>query len=280
MTDEDIARLQRFATASLLATGLAHEIANPLSALAAALHGLDAKLGRIRARGAVDSGDIGELSADVEMARLSQEEVSAVVRDFQIYLRPNEPDIVASIDPKPGVVRALRLARVRLGAVAAVSVSMSDVPPVRLPSNRITQIVLNLLLNAADALSGRPWSANLVELRLETVGGWVVVEVKDNGPGLDDGVRQRLFEPGATTKGSSLGLGLAICRDLVRQSGGEISVSSPLIPGTAFRVVLPPAALGRPGRPTSVAQDEEQKDDEGNRRADHRDHAVGLETVR
>jgi signal transduction histidine kinase len=280
MTDEEIARLQRFATASLLSTGLAHEISNPLSALAAALHGLDAKLGRMRARGAVDSSDIGELSADLELARLSEEEVSAVVRDFQIYLRPNEPDAHVAIDPKPPVLRALRLGRVRLGSVGAVSVSMSDVPPVRLPSNRITQIVLNLLLNAADALSGRPWSANVVELRLETVGGWAVIEVKDNGPGLDDDVRERLFEVGATTKGNSLGLGLAICRDLVRQSGGEISVSSPLVPGTAFRVVLPPAALGRPGRPRSVTEDEKQQDDERNRRADHRDHSVGLEPVR
>jgi signal transduction histidine kinase len=247
MTEEDIARLQRFATASLLSTGLAHEISNPLSALAAALHGLDAKLGRIRARGAVDSNDISELCADVELARVSEEEVSAVVRDFQIYLRPNEPDLGVAIDPKSAVVRALRMARIRLASVSAVSVAMSDAPAVRLPANRITQIVLNLLLNAADALSGRPWSANLVELRLETVGGWAVIEVKDNGPGLDQDVRQRLFQMGATNKGRSLGLGLAICRDLVRQSGGDISVSSPLVAGTAFRVVLPPAGLGRPG---------------------------------
>ncbi len=248
MTDEDIARLQRFATANLLSTGLAHEISNPLSALAAALHAIDTRLGRIRARGAVDSGDIGDLASDVELARISQEELSSVVRDFEIYLRANDLDTGVPIDPKPGVVRALRMARVRLAGVSPVSVAMSDVPEVRLPPNRITQIVLNLLLNAADALAGRPWSANLIELRLESVGGWAVIEVKDNGPGLDPGARERLFQVGATTKASgSLGLGLAICRDLVRQSGGEISVSSALVPGTAFRVVLPPAALGRPG---------------------------------
>jgi signal transduction histidine kinase len=283
MTDEDIARLQRFATASLLSAGLAHEISNPLSALSAALHALDARLGRIRARGAVDAGDIADLAADVELARLSEEELSAVVRDFQIYLRPNELDTGAAIDPKPAVVRALRMARVRLGSVGAVSVAMSDVPQVRVPPNRITQIVLNLLINAADALAGRPWSANLVELRLETVGGWAVIEVKDNGPGLDGDVRQRLFQVGATTKGNSLGLGLAICRDLVRQSGGDISVSSPLVPGTAFRIVLPPAALGRPGRvasDSSVAQDEQQQHDDRDRGSDHRSHAVGFEAIR
>jgi signal transduction histidine kinase len=244
MTDEDVARLQRFATASLLSAGLAHEISNPLSSLAAALHALDTRLGRIRARGAVDGGDISDLTADVELARISQEEVSSVVRDFQIYLRAGEVDTAVPIDPKPAVVRALRMARVRLSAVGAVSVAMSDAPEVRLPANRITQIVLNLLLNAADAVAGRPWSANLIELRLESVGGWAVIEIKDNGPGLDAETRERLFQVGATTKGArSLGLGLAICRDLVRRSGGEISVSSPIVPGTAFRVVLPPASL-------------------------------------
>src|SRR5262245_35841131 len=122
MNDEDIARLQRFATASLLSSGLAHEISNPLSALAAALHALDTRLGRIRARGAVDGGDVADLASDVELARMSQEEVSSVVRDFQIYLRTGDPDNAPPTDPKPAVMRALRMARIRLSAVGAVSV--------------------------------------------------------------------------------------------------------------------------------------------------------------
>jgi signal transduction histidine kinase len=127
-----------------------------------------------------------------------------------------------------------------------VSVLLGEAPPVRVPENRITQMVLNLLLNAADALGDRPWNANLVEVRLSTVEHWAVIEVKDNGPGIDAATRQRLFEPGVTGKagGGSLGLGLAICRELARAAGGEISVSSPLVGATLFRIALPPAAMG------------------------------------
>ena len=75
---------------------------------------------------------------------------------------------------------------------------LGDAPAVRIPGSRVTQIVLNLLLNAADALGDRPWNANQVEVRLGTVEHWAVIEVKDNGPGIDAATRQRLFEPGAT----------------------------------------------------------------------------------
>ena len=135
------------------------------------------------------------------------------------------------------------MARARLGAKSPVSVVLGEAPPVRVPGNRITQIVLNLLLNAAEALADRPWNANQVEVRLSTVEHWAVIEVKDNGPGIDAVTRQRLFEPGVSGKpgGQSLGLGLAICRELARAAGGEISVSSPLTGSTLFRVALPPA---------------------------------------
>ena len=113
----------------------------------------------------------------------------------------------------------------------------------RVPSTRITQIVLNLLLNAADALADRPWSANSVEVALRTTDGRALIEVRDNGPGLAPETRRHLFEPGPSGKngGTSLGLGLAISRQLARLSGGDITVTCPPGGGTVFRVVLPPA---------------------------------------
>jgi signal transduction histidine kinase len=245
-----LARLERLATASMLSTGLAHEIANPLSCLNAAVTALDARLGELRNRGSASATELDELASDLELAKVGTEEMAMLVRDFQLFLRPDELDTSPPIDLKPSVLRALRLARSRLAATAPVSVALGEAPLVRIPPGRVTQIVLNLLFNAADALAGRPWSANLVEVRLETIGGWAVIDVKDNGPGVAPETRARLFEPGITGKpeGSSLGLGLAICRELARASGGEVSASTPLSPGTLFRVVLPPAALGPPVR--------------------------------
>ncbi len=241
---EAVARLDRMATASLLATGLAHEIANPLSCLTAALDGLEARLARLRDQGEAGKRELDELASDVELASVSGSEIFAQVRDFQQFLRPRELETASPIDLKPPILRAVRMARARLGAKSPVSVVLEDAPVVRIPGNRVTQIVLNLLLNAADALADRPWSANLVEVRLSRVEHWAVIEVKDNGPGIDDATRARLFEPGVSGKagGRSLGLGLAICRELARAAGGEISVSSPLTGATLFRVALPPAS--------------------------------------
>jgi signal transduction histidine kinase len=248
---EAVARLDRMATASLLATGLAHEIANPLSCLIAALDAIEVRLGRLRDLNEADNDDaakkeLSELASDVELASVSGNEIFAQVRDFQQYLRPRERETTAAIDLKPPILRAIRMARARLGAKSPVSVVLGEAPSVRIAPSRVTQIVLNLLLNAADAIADRPWSANLVEVRLSTVEHWAVIEVKDNGPGIDAVTRQRLFEPGVSGKAGdrSLGLGLAICRELARGAGGEISVSSPLTGSTLFRVALPPAAMG------------------------------------
>jgi signal transduction histidine kinase len=240
---ETVARLDRMATASLLATGLAHEIANPLSCLIAALDAIEVRVGWLREREESSKKELEELAADVELASVSGNEIFAQVRDFQQFLRPRELETAAAIDLKPPILRAIRMARARLGAQSPVSVVLGQAPAVRVPGNRITQIVLNLLLNAADAIADRPWNANMIEVRLSTVEHWAVIEVKDNGPGIDPVTRQRLFEPGVSGKpgGQSLGLGLAICRELARAAGGEISVSSPLTGSTLFRVALPPA---------------------------------------
>ncbi|HVZ86629.1 MAG TPA: HAMP domain-containing sensor histidine kinase [Polyangia bacterium] len=238
---ETVARLDRLATSSLLAAGLAHEIANPLSCLVSALDALDARLEALRARGQAGGTDLAEVANDLELAQVSGNEMMTVVRDFQFFLRPCDPKTGAAVDLKGPILRAVRMARARLGSKSPVTVVMQDAPPVRIAAGRVTQIVLNLLLNAAEAIEHRSWSTNLIEVRLCTVEHWAVIEVKDNGPGIDPATRRQLFEPGVTGKsGRSLGLGLSICRELARAAGGDISVSAPLTGGSLFRVVLPP----------------------------------------
>jgi signal transduction histidine kinase len=240
-----LARLDRLASTSLLATGLAHELANPLASLVLALDWTDERVDRMRKRGNAGAAELERLAPDLELARLSVDAITAILRDFQVFLRPDEvTPIVAPCEVKPAVVRALQMARVRLAGVTPMNVQMADdVPMVRAPSTRITQIVLNLLLNAAEALTNRAWSANMVEVRLFAEDGRAAIEVRDNGPGLSPEMKRHLFEPGRSTKaaGGSLGLGLAVSRQLARLSGGDIWVASPPGDGTVFRVVFPAA---------------------------------------
>jgi C4-dicarboxylate-specific signal transduction histidine kinase len=253
MTKEDemiaqIAHLDRLASSSLLASGLAHEIANPLVCLVTALDWLHERIGRLRRVGGAHAHDVDQLVPDLELARVSAQTMTSLVRDFQLFLRPSEiTPVIGNVELRPAIDRAVRMARAQLAAVTPLEVELSDAPAVRIPATRVTQIVLNLLLNASEALSDRPWSANLVSVTLKSVEGNAVIEVRDNGPGLSPDVLRNMFEPGRSTKpgGTSLGLGLAICNELVRTSGGRMSVICPPPSGTIFRVVFPPAERPR-----------------------------------
>jgi len=239
-----LARLDRFAAASLLATGLAHEIANPLASLLAALDWISERANRMHQQDGGDASQTARLLPDIELAMVSAQTITSLVRDYQTFLRADEvTPLVGTSEVRPAIERALKIARARLASVTPVSTEINDAPLVRIPTNRITQIVLNLLLNAADVLGDRPWSANSIEVTLDTVDGRAVIEVRDNGPGMSPEARRNVFEPGRSTKTgeTSLGLGLAISRQLARLSGGDVTVTCPPRGGSVFRVVLPPA---------------------------------------
>jgi len=240
---ETLARLDRLATASVLAAGLAHEIATPLGVLLGELDALERRLRDVRRRGGLAPGDLEGLGAELELASTSASVMTDLVHDFQLFLRPEASRATPVADVRAAVERALRIARPRLQALARVDLELGTSPPVAAPASRIVQIVLNLLLNAAEALASRARDENLVTVRVDVAAGRALIEVSDNGPGLPESVRDRIFEPGVSQRlgRASTGLGLAISRELAHRMGGEISVSSLPGAGTTFLVSLPPA---------------------------------------
>jgi signal transduction histidine kinase len=115
-------------------------------------------------------------------------------------------------------------------------------PYVALPAPRLTQVLLNVILNAGAALAsaGRQEGRVTIRARAEDAKS-VRIEVEDNGPGIAQAVRDRLFEPFVTTKevGEGTGLGLAVCRGLVESAGGEVGLDPAYSGGARFYVVLP-----------------------------------------
>jgi len=224
-------RSERLASVGRLSAGLAHEIGNPI----AALLGLEDLL----LQGGLSESEQHDFLGRI---RKETERIHIVLRDLLDFARaeapreagPDQPgavsqaidDVVALVKPQ----RSFRDIELRVDAPATL-------PRVTLGHERIMQVLLNLLMNAADATG----PAGKVVLRAETSGSGVRLTIEDNGPGIHPTIRDRLFEPFVTTKevGKGTGLGLAACRGLVESVEGTIQIDETYEKGARFVVELP-----------------------------------------
>jgi two-component system sensor kinase FixL len=117
-------------------------------------------------------------------------------------------------------------------------------PPVQGDPVQLQQVLLNLLLNAMDALGDHPPATRLVALRVRPVGAAVEVAVSDTGHGIPADQLPRLFEPFHSTKPSGLGMGLAISRDIIAAHGGRLRAENNETGGATFTFCLPVAKGG------------------------------------
>ncbi len=230
----------RLASIGMLAAGAAHEINNPLAYLVAALDFLAKRLPELGSTGEPAREEALQALAE---ARDGAARVRHVVRDLGTFSSMRE-ERRGPIELRPVVESALNVAASELRSRARVARAYGRSPPVAANEARLGQVVLNLLINAAQAIpEGHP---DEHEVRVSTgadARGRAVIEVSDTGCGLPDGPVERLFDPFFTTKpkGVGTGLGLSICRSIVVALGGEIVAERRAGPGTTFRVVLPAA---------------------------------------
>ncbi len=230
---------QRLASVGTLAAGMAHEINNPLTFVAANLAFALDRIGPLRADPRAE-----EVAHALEDAEEGTRRVARVVRDLKAVSRV-EVEERRPIDLAAEVETALKLAQHELRHRARVEVSLGPVPRVEAPEFQLGQVFLNLLVNAGQAVGEGGADRHAIRVTSRTApDGWAVVEVADDGPGIDEAVRPRIFEPFFTTKpiGAGTGLGLSVCHGIVTGLGGRIEVESAPGAGALFRVLLPPAA--------------------------------------
>ena len=230
--ERQLVLVERLAAVGSLAAGVAHEINNPLAFVITNLELLERELVRADQR----------LVALIRDARFGAERVRLIVQDLKVLSRDNaaqrEP---VSLDRV--VESALRIAGRDLGQRARLILELGDPPPVLGNQARLGQLVLNLLLNAAQAFP--PDFRGEARIRVRTgvaPDGRVLLEVRDNGCGIAPEHLQKIFVPFFTTKpaGEGTGLGLSICQGIATAHGGEITVESRQGAGSSFRVLLPP----------------------------------------
>jgi len=243
----------RLAALGVLSAGIAHEINNPLAYLLLNLEYLSRELPSL----AQDPTQLESLMNRVRDACHGAERVASIVRDLRTFARADD-GVRGPVDVRSALESALNIAGNEIKQKASLVRDYEPVPPVEANPNRIEQVLLNLLLNAVQSI---PAEATTRQIRaaLRASAGQVAIIIEDTGSGIPEELLGRIFDPFFTTKpvGVGTGLGLPICRSIVRGLGGEITVESTLGRGSTFTVSLPassselPEKISRP-RPVSV----------------------------
>lgn len=230
LKDAQMEHAMRLSLMGEMASSLAHEINQPLTAILSYARGCERRLARRE-----DDQDVREAIGRIAV---QAERAGDIVRRMREFVRKN-PARQIPLEPSAAFRDALAL--FEPSAVARemrVESELPDkLPPVRADRVQLEEVTLNLLQNALEAVEGQ--QEKKIRLAVMQDGASIVATVSDNGPGLAPEARERLFEAFYTTKPGGLGLGLSLSRSIVEAHGGRLSVDEPGRSGTTFRFYLP-----------------------------------------
>lgn len=223
---DQLVQAEKLAAVGKLAAGVAHEINNPLTGVLAYAEDLTDELDK-------SSPHQEDLQVIIREALRCRD----IVRNLLDFARQDDPKFETA-DPNLVVEQALKLIE-KLPQFRNVTIEREiaeDIPEIKCDPHQIQQVILNLTLNAADAMQGM--GRIVVNTEFERRRHKCVISVQDSGPGIPENLIDKLFEPFFSTKGTS-GLGLAVSWGIVERHGGVIEVDMPEDGGSIFRVILP-----------------------------------------
>jgi two-component system NtrC family sensor kinase len=225
LSQAQLIQAEKLAATGRLAASMAHEINNPLQAIHNCLH-------LVLNRPLTDEKKQNYLNmAQEEVERLS----AIVVRTLDFY-RPSKGRVTRTqVNDLVESVLALAGKKLQHGHVQVHRRLAADLPPLLAVADQLTQVLLNLVINAAEAM---PQGGELT-ITTARVDNWIDVSFNDTGPGISSEEASKIFEPFYTTKATGTGLGLAISYGIIERHGGRITVTSEPGHGATFTVQLP-----------------------------------------
>lgn len=233
---EEMEHGARLALLGEMASSLAHEINQPLAAIANYASGCQRRIAA-----GTDAEGVAEA---VHRIAGQAERAAGIVKRMRAFVRKRipEPQLLDLNEPVREALGLFQATAARLGVSLATRLA-EPLPKVRADRVQMEQVVLNLLKNAADAMAALPTR----RLTIATAPGATGIEVavSDSGPGLAPEARQHLFEPFFTTKPDGLGLGLSLSRSIVEAHGGHLWAEDAPEGGACFRFTIPPAPEDR-----------------------------------
>jgi PAS domain S-box-containing protein len=219
---------EKLAALGSLLAGVSHELNNPLVVARAVL--------------LEERGDPATRAAALKI-RTAAERCARIVRTFLAMARQQQPER-GPVAMNDVIAAALDITgyAIRTSSIEVALDLADDIPPILADADQLHQVMLNLVINAQQALQDRPAPRRIrVTSRLDAAADTIRVTVADNGPGIPEPLRARVFEPYFTTKptGIGLGVGLAVSLGIVEAHGGTLTVACPAAGGAAFAIALP-----------------------------------------
>jgi PAS domain S-box-containing protein len=232
----ELARVLRVNTMGEMAAALAHELNQPLAAILSYTQGCQRLM-------AERKGALEDVPVYLEKLAGQARRAGEIVRHIRRFIQKDEP-LMAECDVNELVREAATFARAE-AAMHSVTVTLDLAPgpmPVRAERIAIEQVILNLIHNSVEALVGAKCARRQVTVTTGVREGYVVVGIEDTGPGVSKELLERLFQAFVTTKQNGLGLGLSICRSIVKDHGGEMWLAERDGAGARFFFSIPVAA--------------------------------------
>jgi signal transduction histidine kinase len=228
-TVDQLLLADRHASLGRMSAAIVHEIRNPLGAIRGAAEALESVVPRDH-----------EKAEFLTIIEREVEQLNGLVGDFLQFARPRSPELLLT-PPREIIESVVKLTGKQAAqSLVQIEVNVADdlpavMPAVMMDGEQMKQVLLNLILNAIDAMPG---GGRLV-ISANRRGEELEIIVRDNGKGIDPTVRDKLFSPFVTTKARGTGLGLAIAHRLVSQHGGHITAGDAEGGGAVFQILLP-----------------------------------------
>jgi two-component system NtrC family sensor kinase len=258
-TQAQLLQAEKLSAIGQLVAGVAHELNNPLTSVIGYAQLLEDELDSDR-----DVRPAAELAQDLRRIAEESERAARIVRNLLAFARrQSAARTQQDLADLFGRVMSLRSYELRLNGIELITDFEADLPPVVADGSQLQQALLNLVLNAEQAMRGQPVKRLHVGAKYDAAAAAVEIFIRDTGHGIDPANLSRIFDPFFTTRevGEGTGLGLSICYGIVRDHGGHISVESVVNGGTRFSVLLPARVEASASEMILVAQGEQGERD-------------------